>query len=226
MNKTNVFFTLIISIIIQGITGLIEIIGLLVKIPVKYILLKQLLVLEIIVQIIEGYFYLWLYFNFNNVKNITPKRYFDWAITTPTMLIQLILYLIYLHYRESNSDDKLEFFDLFNKNFTPIMTVLILNWLMLLLGYLGEINVIPLLLGVVIGFVPFLIYYYIIYSKYAILSNDGYKIYFYFLFFWSLYGVFALLSYHIKNTFYNILDLFSKNFVGLFLTYIIFTQQI
>ena len=225
MNKSNVFLTLVISIIIQGITGLIEIISLLVKVPVKYILIKQLLVLEVIVQIIEGSFYLWLYFNFNSVKDITPKRYFDWAITTPTMLIQLIMYLIFLQYRESDSNDQLEFFDLFNKNFTPIMTVLVLNWLMLLFGYLGEINLISTVTGVVLGFIPFLIYYYIIYSKYAILSNDGYKIYFYFLLFWSLYGVAALLPYNIKNVFYNILDLFSKNFVGLFLTYIIITKQ-
>jgi hypothetical protein len=225
MNKSNVFFTLIISIIIQALTGLIELIGLLVKIPSKYILIQQLLALELFVQIIEGSFYLWLYFNFNNVKNITPKRYFDWAITTPTMLIQLILYLIYLHYRENNIDDNIEFFDLFNKNWTPIMTVLVLNWSMLLLGYLGEINVIPIVLGVVLGFIPFLIYYYIIYSKYAVLSNNGYKIYFYFLFFWSLYGVVAVLPYNIKNTLYNILDLFSKNFVGLYLAYIIFTQK-
>jgi hypothetical protein len=105
------------------------------------------------------------------------------------------------------------------------MTVLILNWLMLLFGYLTEINVLPIMLGVVLGFIPFLIYYYIIYSKYAILSHDGYKIFFYFLFFWSLYGVAALLPYHIKNMFYNILDLFSKNFVGLYLTYIIITKQ-
>lgn len=100
MNKSNVFVTLVISIIIQVITGLIEFIGLLVKIPTKFILIKQLLTLELFVQIIEGAFYLWLYFNFNSVKNITPKRYFDWAITTPTMLIQLILYLIYLYHRE------------------------------------------------------------------------------------------------------------------------------
>lgn len=225
MNKSNVFVTLVISIIIQVITGLIEFIGLLVKIPTKFILIKQLLTLELFVQIIEGAFYLWLYFNFNSVKNITPKRYFDWAITTPTMLIQLILYLIYLYHREKNTNDNLEFFDLFNKNFTPIMTVLVLNWLMLLFGYLGEINVIPVIVGVILGFIPFLIYYYIIYTKYAVLSNDGYKIYFYFLFFWSLYGVVALFPYNIKNTFYNILDLFSKNFVGLFLAYIIFMKK-
>lgn len=105
------------------------------------------------------------------------------------------------------------------------MTVLVLNWLMLLFGYLGEINVIPVIVGVILGFIPFLIYYYIIYTKYAVLSNDGYKIYFYFLFFWSLYGVVALFPYNIKNTFYNILDLFSKNFVGLFLAYIIFMKK-
>jgi hypothetical protein len=157
--------------------------------------------------------------------NVTPKRYFDWVLTTPTMLINLIFYLIFLHSRENNTTDKLDFFNLFYKNFNTIWTVLILNWLMLLFGYLGEINLIPITLGVSLGFVPFLIYYYIIYTKYAVLSNDGFKIYLYFFFFWSLYGIVAVLPYNIKNTFYNILDLFSKNFFGLFLSYIIITQN-
>jgi hypothetical protein len=42
---------------------------------------------------------------------------------------------------------------------------------MLLFGYLGEISVIPLLLGVLLGFIPFLIYYYIIYKKYDTENN-------------------------------------------------------
>jgi hypothetical protein len=96
---------------------------------------------------------------------------------------------------------------------------------MLLFGYLGETSAIPLLLGVSLGFIPFLIYYYIIYKKYALLSNDGIKIYFYFFIFWSLYGIVAVLPYKIKNTCYNILDLFSKNFFGLFLTYLLFTNK-
>jgi len=33
------------------------------------------------------------------------------------------------------------------------------------------------------------------------------------------------LPYNIKNTCYNILDLFSKNFFGLFLTYLILTNK-
>lgn len=87
---------------------------------------------------------------------------------------------------------------------------------MLLFGYLSEINLIPTLLGISFGFIPFFIYYYIIYTKYAILSTDGFKIFLYFLFFWSLYGVAAIFPYDIKNTFYNILDLFSKTFLVFF----------
>jgi len=46
------------------------------------------------------------------------------------------------------------------------------------------------------------------------------------LFFWSLYGIVGLLPYYIKNTIYNILDLFSKNFFGLLLSYLIITKSI
>ena len=35
---------------------------------------------------------------FDSVANVTPKRYIDWTITTPTMLTTLIFYLIYLYF--------------------------------------------------------------------------------------------------------------------------------
>ena len=141
------------------------------------------------------------------------------------MLINLIFYLIFLQYEDNNTSDKLNFVKLFKNEFNTIITVLLLNWAMLLFGYLGEISVIPVLLGVSLGFIPFLIYYYIIYKKYALLTNDGLKIYFYFFIFWSLYGVVAVFPYKIKNMCYNILDLFSKNFFGLFLTYLILANR-
>jgi hypothetical protein len=225
MNKNIFYNSLIFSIVIQALTGLIEFIALLVKIPYEFNLLKQLLVLEFIVQIIEGTFYVWLFYNFNNVTNATPNRYFDWAITTPTMLIQLIFYLIYLHNKNNGTTEQLDFFKLFDENLITIIQVLLLNWLMLLFGYLGEINVIPMLLGTILGFIPFLIYYYIIYINYATLSETGWKIFLYFFFFWSLYGVVSAMPYYIKNTIYNILDLFAKNFFGIFLSYLIFSQQ-
>ena len=223
MSTKNTFYnTLILSIIIQIITGIIEIGSLFVNVKVP--LIKQLLVLEVTVQIIESFFYIWLFFNFNQVTNVTPKRYVDWALTTPTMLIELSLYLIYLQDKEKGSDvEKLNFFNLLIENSTTISYVIFLNWLMLIFGYLGEINIIDTLTGVLLGFVPFLIYYYIIYVKYARESKDGWKLFWYFFTFWSLYGAVAVLPYYIKNALYNILDLFAKNFFGLFLSYIILT---
>lgn len=225
MSTKNTFYnTLILSIIIQIITGIIEIGSLFVNVKVP--LIKQLLVLEVTVQIIESFFYIWLFFNFNQVTNVTPKRYVDWALTTPTMLIELSLYLIYLQNKEKGLDvTKLNFFNLLIENSTTISYVVFLNWLMLIFGYLGEINIIDTLTGVILGFVPFLIYYYIIYVKYARESKDGWKLFWYFFTFWSLYGVVALLPYYLKNALYNILDLFAKNFFGLFLSYIILSKN-
>jgi hypothetical protein len=175
--------------------------------------------MEVIVQIIEGSFYSYWLYNFNKITNITPRRYADWSLTTPTMLITLIFYLIFLQYRELGRSHELEFFDLFQKNLAPLTNILSLNWMMLFFGYLSEIKLLPTTPAVLMGFVPFLVYFYMIYAKYAVKSADGYKIFGYFLFFWSLYGVAAFMPYSIKNMSYNILDLFSKNFFSVFLAY-------
>jgi hypothetical protein len=219
--------TLIVSLLVQIITGIIEIAGLLfVKVPSSGNLIRQLLLLEVGVQAVEGTFYFWLISNFSEIGNITPKRYLDWSITTPTMLITLVCYLIYLQYREKGEDtDKLTLFTLLAENTNELSWILGLNWMMLLFGYLGEEKIITTLKGVVLGFIPFIIYYGIIYFKYARYSTSGWKIFSYFFVSWSLYGVAATFSYYVKNSAYNILDLFSKNFFGIFLSYIIFTGR-
>ena len=222
MYKDYFYFSLGFSIIIQTLTGVFDIFALFMQVPLAANIIKQLLILELLVQVIEGSFYFWLFYNFNSITNVTPKRYLDWVITTPTMLVTLIIYLIYLNNKATSN---LDFFQVFNENFNTIISVLFLNWLMLLFGYLGEINIIPTLLGVFLGFIPFLIYYYLIFINYVNYDNSGWKLFFYFFFFWSLYGVAATLPYYIKNTFYNILDLFAKNFFGLFLAYIIITKS-
>ena len=217
------YITLIISIIVQIITGIVEIGAFFVKVPTIYSLIRQLLILELVVQFFEGTFYFWLAYNFTKVLNVTPKRYIDWVITTPTMLITLMLYLIYLNKRVENKTHELEFFTLLKENSNIIIPVVILNWLMLLFGYLGEMKIIPVLLGVFLGFIPFLIYYYMIYVNFVTQNTSGYLLFWYFFFFWSLYGFVAVLPYYVKNSCYNILDLFSKNFFGVFLSYIIFS---
>lgn len=225
MINFNIYTSLVITIIIQFISGIIELFALFIKVPANVSFLKQMVILEVLVQFIEGLFYIYWLYNFNNILNITPSRYIDWIITTPTMLVNLIFYLIFLHSKENNTSDKLNFFELFKQEFFTIIPVLLLNWLMLLFGYLGEVSLLPVLLGVSFGFIPFLIYFYIIYKKYALLTNNGFKLFFYFFIVWGLYGIAAVLPYKIKNICFNILDLFSKNFFGLFLGYLIFRNR-
>jgi bacteriorhodopsin len=219
------------SIVVQAVTGVIELLALFVKTAPGMALIRQLLGLELAVQAVEGAFYVWLYKNIDRVKNITPKRYADWALTTPTMLMTLIAYIVYLNSGNSEGNDSLSFGQILRENAAPIALILGLNWLMLLFGYLGEVGVIPILTGVALGFVPFIAYFYIIYERFvandANNGNNGnndttsLKIYAYFLVFWSLYGIVAVLPYTLKNTIYNVLDLFAKNFFGLFLSYLI-----
>jgi len=209
----------------QIVTGMIQVLTLFITVPLKFLFLKQMMLLEIIVQMVEGLFYVYWLYNFKTIENVTPIRYVDWMITTPTMLINLICYLVFLEHKEKNTSDQLTFFALFSKEFYTIATVLLLNWAMLFFGYLGETSVLPTMTAVLLGFVPFLIYYYIIYTKYALFSIDGINVYIYFFVFWSLYGIVAALPYKIKNIGYNVLDLFSKNFFGLFLTYLLFTNR-
>jgi hypothetical protein len=220
----NVYSSLVLSVVVQALLGIFDVIVLLLKVPSKIYILKQLLIVEVVVQFIEGAFYLNWLCNFKNISNITPKRYIDWVITTPTMLITLICYLIFLQYKDKNMSDQLELFSLIKENFNSIMNILSLNWLMLFFGYISEINLIPTTAGVLLGFIPFVLYYYMIYTKYAIRSKDGINIFLYFFFFWSLYGVAAMFSYNIKNMFYNILDLFAKNFLSVFLAYVILRE--
>jgi len=208
------YTTLLASILVQVITGIIEFGALFLPVPSEYTFLKQMLILEVVVQMIEGSFYMYWFFHFNTITNITPSRYFDWMITTPTMLVNLIMYLRFL-----SSTEPLDFFTVFFEERYMILAILVLNWLMLFFGYLGETTLTPVYVG--LGFIPFIFYYYLIYTNYGVLSETGLMVFYYFLFFWGLYGVVAMFSYKLKNMCYNILDLFSKNFFGLFLTYLL-----
>jgi len=211
------------SLYAQIITGAIDSWGLTLKVPIEKELLKTLLKIELAVQIVELSFYIWLVKNIKTNSNVTRYRYFDWMITTPLMLLTLMALLASDSY---NYNSLQEFIDL---NKTLIKEVFVLNFLMLYFGYLGETGVIPIKKSVILGFIPFLLYYKKIYD--SLIKNKNVKpftkkIFFYFFLIWSIYGVAALFPYKTKNIFYNILDLFSKNLFGLFLVYNIYTNRI
>jgi hypothetical protein len=218
------YATLWISIFLQVLVGILNLVVLINPIHPSLTLIRHLLFGEFAVQVVEASFYVYWASNFSTIENITPKRYFDWMLTTPTMLITLMLYSIYLGYKETNKDaSTLKAFDLLQEHWVTISQVVILNATMLVCGYLGEIHKLPVTVSVGLGFIPFFIMYAIIYHTFSVQSREGMIIFYYFLFFWSLYGVAALCSYTVKNTMYNVLDIFAKNFFGFFLMYVIYS---
>jgi len=209
------------SLLIQFITGIFDYYVIQLNIPSKLLILKQVLIMEIIVQIIEGIFYIWLAYNIATVENITPHRYYDWYLTTPTMLVSLCIYLTYLKNNEINVETKDSLFKIVYDNLNILVPIIFLNFVMLTSGYLTEIKKISKLPGILFGFIPFLIYFYLIYENFAKLSQSGFNLFLFFFFVWFSYGIAALMKYKTKNIIYNILDLFAKNFFGLYLGFVL-----
>tara|TARA_B110000879_G_C11178707_1_gene517297 strand:- start:3256 stop:3924 length:669 start_codon:yes stop_codon:yes gene_type:complete len=202
-----------ISLVIQVITGVIQLYPLFMDIPEEYNILKQTLALETVVQFIEAAFYSWLAYGLYKMKDVTATRYFDWAITTPIMLLSTSIYLEYL----KNKDLKL--MDFLDENKNLIMKIVIANWLMLFTGFLGETKRISHMVSIPIGFLFFGYSFYKIYENFAVGTVEGMNLFMILTVIWSLYGIVSPLSTNIKNLLYNILDMFSKNFYGLFLFY-------
>jgi hypothetical protein len=213
--------TVYLSLLIQILTGIFDYYVIQINVPTKLLILQQLLIMELIVQVIEGIFYIWLALNINSVVNITPHRYYDWYLTTPTMLVTLCIYLIYLNNNENNTEVKESLLELVYNNLNLLIPIVILNFIMLTSGYLTEIKKLSKTPGILFGFLPFMLYFYLIYDNFAKYSNYGSQIFFYFLSIWFIYGIAALMDYKTKNIMYNILDLFAKNFFGLYLGFVV-----
>lgn len=203
------------SLCVQMATLLIDTYALSIESPPSLTLVKQLLWIEYIVNLIEGSFYVWMVFHFTKIKNITVARYYDWVITTPIMLFTYSMYV--LHQKESFPD----LYAVVDENKGVLGTIILLNWTMLLFGYLSEIGKMDARISTPLGFIPFTLMFYLIYDNFAKHTSIGIKTFYYMTFVWGLYGIAALLSYTTKNVMYNLLDLFSKNFFALFLAYLL-----
>lgn len=168
--------------------------------------------LETCISIIAGYFYSLFISQIENYgkedkpvdwSDITKTRYIDWVCTTPLMLFTLCIVL-----------------GIHTKVKVPllvILSVIALNYVMLYIGYLGEINVLSRWTSSCLGFVPFHIMFYIIYvvfvsPKYVFANQVLFWIYF---IVWSLYGMVYMLNEELKNITTNILDLIAKCFIGI-----------
>ena len=217
-----IYISGIFSLLVQFLVGTIDYKAIKLPLNPKDELLRDLLVVEVLVQIIEFIFYVWLIYYFSKVsRNITPFRYLDWAITTPLMLITLSAFL------KHDGSTMMRLSDFLSNYKGSVIQIVILNAAMLLFGLAGELGFMNLYLSTALGFIPFAFNFKYIKETFLPSDQDKFKnaLFYWFVFFWALYGVFALTSYTIKNTGYNILDIFAKNFFGLFLAYVVWSKS-
>lgn len=168
--------------------------------------------LETCISIIAGYFYSVFITQIEGYgkedkpvdwADITKTRYIDWVCTTPMMLFTLCIVL------GMNTKVKVPL--------NVILSIIALNYSMLYVGYLGEINVLSRWTASFIGFVPFTIMFYIIYVVFVQPKNmfNNQLLYWVYCTVWSLYGTVYLLNEELKNITTNILDFIAKCFIGI-----------
>lgn len=173
-------------------------------------LVRHLMNVETCVSIIGAYFYsvfLSILKDDGSVAgelSITKIRYLDWFITTPLMLLALSI--------------------VFGMEMKKPLTIgtysllIVIDFVMLLSGYLVEIGKLERIVGFVIGFVFFAMLFGTLWVVFmtgqrTFISTLSYII---FAILWSLYGVAFMLDEKSKNVMYNFLDLVAKCFVGIF----------
>jgi hypothetical protein len=218
---SSVKFSTNLSIIIQILTGLIGLHGLFIRLPEKHKILQNILTLELIVQFVELFFYIFFLQSMviTALPHMAATRYMDWIITTPTMLLTTIIFFKYEEHLENNNKEKIDFWEFIKIHRNNIISIFVCNSLMLYFGYLGEIGAMDQKLSLTLGFLFFGITFYIIYKNYAIKSKNATKLFYYMFIIWAIYGIAALMPIITKNNMFNILDIFAKNLLGLYLYY-------
>ena len=220
INNKLVEKTIYISLWVQFLTTTLSLDGLNYDLAIEDNILKDILILEAFVQFVEAFFYIWVIYALKDLRKMTSRRYIDWFITTPTMLVSTIIFMEYLRKKEVN-EDTLNFWTFLQDHKTNIIKIVSYNFFMLIFGLLGELNIIDKKIGVSMGFIFFGLSFKLIYTEYARHTEGGKKLFTFLLIVWSLYGVSAMMPIVSKNTCYNILDIIAKNFYGLFIYYYI-----
>lgn len=172
--------------------------------------LRHMLNLETSVSLIAGFVYSIFYDMLKKgnieLEQITVYRYMDWCITTPMLLLVLLMFL--------NFDNKRDI------HMTVYIYIVILNYTMLISGYLGETGRMEKRRAGIVGFIAFAIMLAIIYFVFlheAPFFLNNYILFCVFSIVWSMYGVAYYLDTVSKNIMYNFLDVIAKAIFGVFI---------
>ena len=217
----NLKISLYSSLIAQFITTVISFYGFTINLDKSDEILKTVLKMETLVQIIEGIFYIcvFYFFNYINLERLAALRYSDWILTTPTMLLSTIIFMSYLNKKVTN------FRTFIKDNWKVIKRIMYGNLLMLLSGLLGEFNIISKEMATFVGFIFFGDVFYTIYNNFTNNNTINIGLFLFTVIVWSFYGVAYLFDDNSKNIAYNLLDVVAKNFYGVFLLYQIYLRK-
>ena len=209
------------SLVMQLITSLIPLRGFLISLPEEHKILSDILALETVVQFVEMVFYVWIAYAVLNVNKMASRRYIDWVITTPTMLLSTIMFMKYQERKEDGKlkSEPIKTREFLNENKNTILSIFAYNLGMLMFGYLGEVDILSKYISIPIGFAFFAKAFDIIYREFGNKSIVGERLFIFLLSVWSLYGVAAAFPANLKNVSYNLLDIVAKNFYGLYIYY-------
>jgi sensory rhodopsin len=177
---------------------------------------RKILIIELIVLLIASFFYTKMIREVRkddtDITKLVKYRYLDWAITTPLLLITLILFLTYFQTTTTSF---------------PIYTIIAIffcNWMMLIQGYFGEdaFGILDKNFAWITSFIFFvaifaLLYFKILRKKDNKPSMIKYILFSYFFILWLCYGLIYKLEERQRNIYLNLLDTFSKGFFGFFI---------
>ena len=200
------------SLAVQVVTGIVTAVG--IALP-QASGIQTILAIESASQVVEFVYYAVAVARYGGAIQ-TWTRYVDWFLSTPVMILSTCMF--FEHRRGGEVLDVLTA----RADFYLAAT---LNALMLAFGLGAELAVLPRDVGLVCGGYAFVGTW----TMVARTVDDGdplsmalfYTIYAV----WFLYGVAAALPYRWKNVGYNLLDLVSKNFYGIFLFVYVLVDQ-
>jgi bacteriorhodopsin len=153
---------------------------------------------SVVASLVYGFFYEQVKTGKYDLKTFTHLRYLDWVITTPLIILGLLLF--------------------YNQHLGAIpwqtyAAIVALDWGMIYAGFLGEQGTISKWSGFWGGFAFLFAIFYMIYAK-CMPKGSNPAAFFVFAFLWSMYGVAYMQNEETKNLMYNILDVNAKALFG------------
>lgn len=169
------------------------------------IVVRHIMNIETAVSLIAGLVYGYLVEEVRkpgaDLSKITHIRYLDWSITTPLILLSLLLF-----YNPETAVD-----------YKTFLGIAALNSGMLYSGYLGETGAINKMTGGVVGFLFFGALLALFYTC-CVPKSQTPVVFIIFSILWALYGVaYYIEDVETKNICYNLLDITSKALFGVVL---------